>query len=261
MLSADEIFDVWAPRESVWAAWAKPVLFSEMTDEPARTSPRFNETDEGETDEVTEFVSPIPRSAAVIVDLSGPRAVEVGLAMARRGLSPVPLFNAAYEPFALVNLMPTWKAIVYATDDLRKLRSRGAIAPDAPPAFLLDAGRCPFVVDERREGVFDNRWIVFPQDFPSGRYMLQHGIDTVVLVQRGKRPQQDLLHVVLRWREAGMTILVNDVNTTQGLQPLARDYVPTWFKSSLYRALALLGLRRNSAGGFGATIPIQSSGG
>jgi len=36
---------------------------------------------------------------------------------------------------------------------------------------------------------------------------------------------------------------------------------PLWFKQVFYRSLALMGLRPNAFGGFGALIPVASAGG
>jgi len=36
---------------------------------------------------------------------------------------------------------------------------------------------------------------------------------------------------------------------------------PSRFRSAMYRMLAMVGLRRNSAGGFGAIVPIPGQGG
>jgi hypothetical protein len=113
-------------------------------------------------------------------------------------------------------------------------------------------------------GQFDNRWAVFPQDFPSATFLLSRGIQRVVLLQDDQEPASldDLVHVLLRWQKAGIEVL------RQGLshgaagtpQPLAMRR-PLSFRGIFYRALAASGLRRNSAGGFGSIVPLAVSSG
>jgi hypothetical protein len=135
---------------------------------------------------------------------------------------------------------------------------RAQIAPGAPPVFLLDADRCRnrFPV----AGRFDNRWLVFPQDFPSANYLLSRGVKRVILVQESDTPQADLAHVLLRWQESGMKILVQPF-LAAGLPREITVSRPSGFRTLLYRALAVMGLRRNSTGGFGGIVPAPSSSG
>jgi len=82
-----------------------------------------------------------------------------------------------------------------------------AVALDAPPAFILDSLRLKGT-NPVREDMFDNRWMVFPQDFPSAKFLAEQKIRRVTLVQTEKtHPQEDLSHALLRWQEAGIEIL------------------------------------------------------
>ena len=45
----------------------------------------------------------------------------------------------------------------------------GLAATHAPPAFLLDSDRMKAPAPD--PGRFDNRWLVFPQDFPSAAFL------------------------------------------------------------------------------------------
>jgi len=109
-------------------------------------------------------------------------------------------------------------------------------------------------------GQFDNRWMVFPQDFPSASLLLAHGIRRVVVVEpAGRAPAEDLVHVLLRYQQAGIEVLIESLDAPGHPRPakLAR---PSWFRAMFYRALVVLRLRRNSAGGFGA-VPQPTRGG
>ena len=147
-------------------------------------------------------------------------------------------------------------AISRVTTSLQRLK----FAPDAPPAFLLDSMRLSGTkpVDV---GMFDNRWMVFPQDFPSASFLLSHGIQRVFLVQKDRvEPQDDLAHSLLRWQEGGIAVLSK--NLTDGT-PFSQITVkrPSRYKAIWYRALAQVGLRRSSAGGFGSYIPETTAAG
>ena len=75
---------------------------------------------------------------------------------------------------------------------------------EAPPAFLLDSRRFPRG-KAASPGQFDNRWMVFPQDFPSGKLLLSRGLRRAVVVREGPL-MDDLAHVLRRWQEAGVRI-------------------------------------------------------
>lgn len=69
----------------------------------------------------------------------------------------------------------------------------------------------------------------------------------------------DLAHVLLRWKEGGIELLGQDAQGAGPPQPLTVS-PPKGFKALWYRLLAMAGLRRNSAGGFGSVIPQVASG-
>ncbi|HSG41013.1 MAG TPA: hypothetical protein VLE27_15355 [Thermoanaerobaculia bacterium] len=255
-MNGSELFETWAPADSVWSPWAKPALFADeavlgaMTGTPSPPA-----------------MPPEPRSAfsgdsgtAFVLDLPGERSVELGLVLARAGYRPVPLFNTTDHAAALVDVRPVLRRLASGASELAGVY----LPPEAPPAFLLDANRSNASATPS-PGRYDNRWVVFPQDFPSASFLLARGIRHVVLLQEmrvggGDQPQPDLAHVLRRWQEAGLAIHLQDPNLDE--RPLALDVRrPSSFRSLFYRALALAGLRRNSAGGFGGIIPQPSSGG
>src|SRR5262245_51527309 len=92
-----ECFDIWAPPEAAWTEWAKPVLFAQLGAVAATP-----------LDELVIPGVPWARSArgsrergspqgktALVVDLDGVYAVALGIAFARAGFRPVPLFNSS----------------------------------------------------------------------------------------------------------------------------------------------------------------------
>lgn len=248
-MTNEEIFDAWAPADVLWSQWAKPVLFAQRSDvmppTTAAAPPALADD---------RWLPPASGQRAIVVDLPALDALRTGLALARRGHRPVPLYNTCDDPAAVLDVRSLVAALAGAADDLR----RAALPPDAPPAFLLDSNRMrPAVLPS--PGKFDNRWVVFPQDFPSATFLHSRGIREVVLIQEGDKPQEDLAHVLRRWQEAGLSIHVMPPRDATP-QPIVVQK-PSWFKTLGYRLVAISGLRRNNAGGFGAVIPIARAGG
>lgn len=241
------LFDAWAPRESVWSAWVKPVLIAtaDARDVSGETFP----LPEG------DWMPSANSGTALVLDLPGPGAVRHGLALAKRGYRPVPLFNAVNGPGAILEQRSIITELVRGAEILRGL----SLAPDAPPAFLLDARRTA-LQQPTKPGILDNRWVCFPQDFPSHRALAERGIRTVVLMQeRYGPPQQDLAHVLLRWEEGGLDMRIDMKDAGS---PVALNVPrPKHFRSIWQRILAYAGFRRNSAGGFGSVIPEVAQGG
>ncbi len=250
-MNGSELFEIWAPAGSVWSPWAKPALFADpalldaAAGAPAEASP------------LAPFSSPAS-DTALVLDLPGERSVELALLLARGGYRPVPLFNTTHHPAALVDVRPVLHRLVSGAAAL----TEAYLSPQAPPAFLLDANRNT-ASGPAAPGRYDNRWVLFPQDFPSANFLLASGIRHVILLQErahGEQPRPDLAHVLRRWQEAGLAIHLQDPNLDE--PPFALEVRrPSSFRSLFYRALTLVGLRRNSAGGFGGIIPQPSSSG
>lgn len=244
-------FDVWAPVGVEWSAWAKPALFAGLD------RARLMEQSLGDWRTTDVSWAPSPRRrVAIVVDLPNVRAVQMGMALAAIGYRPVPLFNVTVGRDPIIRIDPLADALGEAVAPLAELR----IPLDAPPAFLLDSRRmspeAPLL-----PGKFDNRWIVLPQDFPSGNRLLARGIGEVLLVQAtDDAPREDLAHVLLRWQRAGVRLQL--LNVTGNRQPAPITVrPPTLFRRAWYLLLALSSLRRSSAGGFGGMIPLPSEGG
>jgi hypothetical protein len=239
-----DAYALWAPDESPWSAWAKPVLFTAL----GRVTPP------------TEWLLPqdlawAPTASArtaIVVDLPGAEAVWTGLALAGQGYRPVPLFNGCLAPAMLVDVAPTAAALLAGCAVLREL----TVPRAAPPAFLLDSRRRENA-QRARPGEFDNRWAVVPQDMPSGNCLRTAGITAVGV--RAARIQDDLTHILCRYQQAGLRLL-HGTDDLSAAQPLTVE-PPSRFRSLWYCIGVFAGLRRNSAGGFGAVVPQPSSAG
>lgn len=250
-MSDERIFEAWAPDGALWTPWAKPVLFANLS----RFSVTIPSVDQWRSLDVSQIPSARGRTA-IIVELPGIESVLTGLALANQGYRPVPLYNVNVGPNAVIDVDAIAGALRLGADAMRDMR----IAPDAPPAFLLDSNRMrPSRV--LAPGKFDNRWIVMPQDFPSATALLSRGISEVVVIVAGDNPVRgDLAHVLLRWQRAGLAIL--GVDPTGSKPPReVRIEPPSLFRRAWYRLIALAGLRRSNVGGFGAQIPEEQEGG
>ena len=242
-----EVWEAWAPEHAWWSPWAKPVLIAQFEAADFARPGSFD----WESLDLTALPTSGDRTA-IVVDLPGLESVRYGLALAKRGFQPVPLFNGCHGPRAVVPVEALQSAMMYAASVLAAMK----VESRAPPAFLLDANRLNDA-GQARPGQFDNRWMTFPQDFPSGGLLLSRQIETAVLLQEGSRVGDDLAHVLLEWKDAGIRMQL--ANRHSPSKPVALDVQqPRRYRALWYRALTLVGLRRNSAGGFGSLVPEPS---
>jgi len=261
-MTIEEIFAVWSPENSLWSPWTKPVFFAHLGTSLVLPPDAGDSRDAG--------WSPTPDDkAALALDLPGEEGVWIGVALAARGYRPVPLYNAVPVPFgvpildplsrrsvAAVNVLPILSALRRSTEQLAGKN----LPPEAPPAFLLDANRQGDQLQVQADE-FDNRSICFTTDFPSANFLLTHGIQRVLLIQRDRiEPQTDLAHVLRRWQDGGLPLERARMDS-----PLERERFqvsrPSWYGAMFQRALASFGLRRAPGGGFGAWMPESSAGG
>lgn len=270
-MTGRELFEVWAPRESIWSPWVSPALFAQIE------CPQTTQEADPLGAEPAWYEAVASPDAAVIVDLPGADSIRLALTLAERGYCPVPIINASpgptraedfrhAPPFVTYSGFPQ-SAVALDMSSLVKEICHGTprlqgitLATDAPPAFILDAlrlkGTKPLADD-----MFDNRWMVFPQDFPSARFLAEKGVRRVTVLQTEKAgPAEDLSHVLLRWQQAGIEILAKAVEDP-GPPSAITVSRPSRFKALWYRALAIMGLRRNNVGGFGSFIPTSPGAG
>jgi hypothetical protein len=147
-------------------------------------------------------------------------------------------------------------AMCWGTERLLEVRAQPANSSFSAPVFMLDSRR---LVGSSDEGLFDNRWMLVPQDFPSANFLKAQGIRRVILAQPIlSEPQHDLAHVLLRYKEQGIELVAAD---EAGLLLPLNVKRPPFFKEAFYRVLARMGLRRNALGGFGSWVPESGGGG
>ena len=230
-----DIYRSWAPLDALWTNWAKPVLFTNSPGKSWNDSPL----------EIPDIVFNCDFHAAVIIDLPAEQGVLRGLAMAKLGYRPIPLYNGVYDKNAVsvVKVLDIVKALWKGAELLEEMN----IPFDAPPAFLLDSNRLGI---KKEEGMFDNRWLIFAQDMPSGKHLLQHNIDKIIVMgkERDVNYTSDLADILYRYQEKGLSIYRYDKG-----ELLANSiHKPYDYRTLFYRSGQLRQLKRNSTGGFGA---------
>jgi hypothetical protein len=228
--------------------------------------------------EVSGPMPPVPAAdgaTVVVIDLPGAEGVRLGLALAERGYRPVPLYNAVPGPVVAPQtveadaMTPTRgpSVVVDMGEIVAGLQvgatrlSQTRLRPDAPPAFLLDWRRRTGSGVAPRPGMFDNRSVSLPTDFPSANFLHSERVRTAVLIQPAPdpQPQADLAHTLRRWQEAGIDIRLAHPGAAAPPQPVTVGK-PRWYQFVWHGVLARMGLRRHPLGGFGGFLPIPSAG-
>ena len=264
-MNKEEAYSVWAPDACVWCKWVKPVLFAYLTE----STPALGDAEPEGLGKSIPAASP---ETGLVIDLDGPRGVFFGMRLARKGYRPVPLYNACpqphlpaspqrpahegsrvleeglhpqrYEP--VVDVAPLVSALGSSTEELRRLDLPGY----APPAFLLDARRRG-EGKKASVGMFDNRSVIFPSDFPSAEFLKSRGITRMVVFLEAGAPQFDLAAVLREWQAAGIDIRSQIAGLTWDPSPLALPK-PSWLQKAWFWLRAHLDVRKNPSGGYGA---------
>lgn len=194
-----ETYKLWAPFGKKWVDWVRPVPFVEMNmaKKPycvsKLTIPEILKLDI------------MGNETAIIVDLPGEDSVEMGLALAKNGYRPIPIFNGVREQDnarATVDNQSIEDALLYGAEILRDI----PIPEDAPPAFLIDTNRLQRY--KMNDSIFDNSWDLYPQDIPSARYLRAQGINKILVV--GDALSRDLKKVFYDFQKKGIDIYVSN---------------------------------------------------
>lgn len=234
-----EVYKIWAPEDSIWTVWTKPVLFASM--KVCVNMPL----------EITkcEWINNIDDNTMVILDLPGEESVLEALSLSKSGFRPVPLYNCVIGPrkSSLVDADEIADMLSSGTEILKNL----TINSNALPVFMLDSNR--MAGKSKEPGKFDNRWCIFPQDMPSSNFLISKGIKRIIV--RTSDIAEDLKHILLRYQEQKIRIYM--CNDSLDLVELEISK-PSAFDDFFRRGKVIAGLTRNASGGFGAVIPLPS---
>jgi hypothetical protein len=245
-MKREEIYRIWANAASPWSNWVAPVLFTVLDpNKPPRTVIREVEL---------PWAGYLQRDTAVILNLPACEAVQVAVSLAWNGYSPIPVFNAT--PPSRFFRAKTWSAAIDVDEIIDTIHAATpilaslALPANSVPVFLLDSNR---LLGQFRNAmgdeIFDNRWVAFPEDFPSAEFFIAHGIKRVLIVQSEGLPLQgDLAQILLKWQDAGLEILATTKFSVAKPEKMPL-HPPSTSKVLLYRMMVNLGLRRAALGG------------
>lgn len=207
-----DAYNIWAPYGASWTKYARPVAFCDMPEFKDEQYKHF-------------FVPPIKyidkfdKKCAYIVDLPSENSIEEGLAIAKYGYRPIPLFNGTIEP---INSTPTTdnraleRPLAWGANIIKDMKFES----DAPPVFLVDLSR-----QNRYKvniSVFDNSYDMYAQDFPTAKALLDSGIDKVIV--RTDKFQNDMRMILSDYQKKGIKIFQannqNDIKKVRIRKPL-----------------------------------------
>lgn len=189
-----DIFKIWAPLGVKWVDWVRPVPFISMV------STEINEVYNYEIPHI-DYVTTLEKDTAYIIDLPGHESVMEGLALAKIGYRPIPIYNGTDEQKGSIATSDNHSiepALIYGAGALKKIE----LSNDAPPVFLLDSNRMNrFKMDV---SVFDNSWDIYHQDMPSYKYFMNNGINKIVVV--GDKFNKDLKLILYKFQKNNIKI-------------------------------------------------------
>lgn len=196
-MTGKEAYRIWAPAGARWTDWVRPVPFvTAGSFSGAYCDPDFHVP-------AADYVDEHYEDAAVIVDLPGAESIREGIALAKAGYRPVPIYNGTAEQpgsRAAVDNQTVGTALIMAAEELAQIRIR----ENALPAFLTDSNRMnQFRMDA---ALFDNSWDVYAQDLPSADYFIKSGIRKVIVV--GEKLSADLKIILYGFQKKKIKIFL-----------------------------------------------------
>ena len=198
-MTGRDVYKKWAPAGVRWTEWVRPVPFVSMD---------YSYLDGGLSEHTTPvigYANGCSMDTAIIVDLPGAESVKEGIALARLGFRPIPVYNGTSGQegaMAIVDTLAIENALKWGAGELEGIK----IADNAPPAFLLDSNRTHRL--KMNASVFDNSWDIYDQDLPTAEYLM--GKDIRRIVVRGVKMQTDLIKILFKFQGKGITIHYTD---------------------------------------------------
>ena len=191
-----EIYKIWAPFGCKWIDWVRPVPFIGIDE--------FKEVNEFIDYRLPNigYLDMVSKDTAIIIDMQGVNSIKEGIALAKIGYRPIPIFNGTNPTLgsmSTTNNVIIEPLLVWGASQLKEIE----LEVNAPPVFLLDVNRLNRYKSNR--SVFDNSWDIYPQDIPTYKYFLENGITKIIV--RGERLQNDLSKILYKYQKNGIKIL------------------------------------------------------
>lgn len=194
-----EIFKIWYNSNCKWSKWIKPILYLYMTERDILNNSIT-------IDNVyIDYVNNIQNNSAIIVDLPSDLSVKEGIALAKNGFVPIPIYNGVYEQensIATIDQNRLKYSLIKGSFSLKEL----SFSNNNYPAFLLDSLRMNRY--KMNNGVFDNSYDIYPQDLPSAEYFLSNNISKVYI--KTYILQDDLKEILFSFNKKGIDIYIID---------------------------------------------------
>lgn len=191
-----EIYKIWAPTNKRWVDWARPVAFIGI--DPLKDIHDFIDYEIP----TVNYIKKKDKHTAVFIDIDGVDSIKEGIALARLGFRPIPLFNGTNPNnlgVAATDNEVIEELLIWGAEELKEIE----LEDDAPPIFLLDDNRLNNHKADR--GVFDNSWDIYHQDLPTYRYLKKCGIKRVIV--RGPKLYPDLKRVLYNYYAHDIEVL------------------------------------------------------
>lgn len=193
-----EIFKIYAPFDSKWTQWVRPVPFIAMDTYNRKAIYSW-------IDRKIFFLDKYEEDTAIFIDLSARESIELGIALSRIGYRPIPLFNGTDEQensYATTDTYLVESTLITASSILKNIHLKN----DANPVFLLDNTRTNRY--RAKESIFDNSWDLYKQDIPTAEYFKQNNISKIIIV--ADTIQKDLKKIFLEFQKNGLKFYLTD---------------------------------------------------
>lgn len=190
-----EIYKIWSPDKKRWVDWVRPVPFINIDDSSSRKEfidyriPSIN------------YLKKLLNDTALIIDIPGIDSIKEGIALAKLGYRPIPIFNGTDPPIGTIsttNNQIIKPLLIWGAFELKNIKLKN----DAPPVFLLDQNRLNRY--KINNGIFDNSWDIYDGDLPSPKYLLENGINKIIV--RSNFQAKDLQKILYKWQKNNIKI-------------------------------------------------------
>ncbi len=196
-MTSKEVYRIWAPANAKWTDWVRPVPFVAIN-----YNLKMYETSNFSIPEI-EGVENFLENAAIIVDMPGLESIKDGLALAKLNFIPIPVYNGTTEQDGVLATTDN-RSIVYGLLKGATVLKNIQIKKDAMPAFLLDTNRMNSFKMEA--AVFDNSWDIYDQDLPSSDYLLNNGVEKILVIS--STIQRDLKKILYKYQKKGIKVFL-----------------------------------------------------
>ena len=198
-MKGKDIYKIWAKENLKWANWIRPVPFVGINE-----NMKIYEISDFVIPEI-KYITEFEKNTAIIIDLPGNDSIGEGLAIAKLGYIPIPIYNGTDEQpgtIATVDNNNIKLGLIKGALELEKIK----IENNALPVFLLDSNRVNrYKMDV---SIFDNSWDIYPQDMPTAEYLLKNDINKIIV--RAEKIQRDLSKILYKFQKRGIKVLFTD---------------------------------------------------